>query len=112
MFGEDEFCADLTPREREVLELTANGYSAKEVANVIGIAPRTVERHVETVRLKMHARNRVHMITQAVIRGVLKFGAEAVGPHKRSTLLLAVNGAADDAPKKAVNDGLAPAQHK
>ena len=55
-----------------MLELVANGYSAKEVANNIGIAPRTVERHIENVRLKMRARNRAHMVTQAVLAGYLK----------------------------------------
>jgi DNA-binding transcriptional regulator YdaS (Cro superfamily) len=57
-----------------VLELVANGYSAKEVAGRIGIAPRTVERHIENVRLKMRARNRAHMVTQAILGGILKIG--------------------------------------
>lgn len=68
---------DLTRRESEVLELVANGLSAKEVAHEIGIAPRTVERHIENVRMKMRARNRAHMVAQAVISGVLDLGAPA-----------------------------------
>ena len=71
MIKERRSCPTLTPRELEVLELAANGYSAKEVATMIGIAPRTVEQHVEHVRLKMNARNRVHMVTQAVLHGLL-----------------------------------------
>ena len=66
----------LTPREQQVLELVAGGYSAKEAANKIGIAPRTVERHIENVRLKMRAKNRAHMVTQAVLAGYLKIGEE------------------------------------
>jgi DNA-binding CsgD family transcriptional regulator len=112
MLAETDFRADLTPREREVLELTANGYSAKEVASLIGIAPRTVERHVETVRLKMHARNRVHMITQAVIRGVLKFGSEPAPPGEHSPFVLTAPGNPSDPPESPINDGLAPAQRK
>jgi LuxR family transcriptional regulator of spore coat protein len=65
---------DLTRRESEVLELVANGLSAKEVAYKIGIAPRTVERHIENVRMKMRARNRAHMVAQAVLTGVLALG--------------------------------------
>jgi len=68
---------DLTPRESEVLELVANGLSAKEVAHEIGIAPRTVERHIENVRMKMRARNRAHMVAQAVANGVLDLGGPA-----------------------------------
>ena len=63
--------ATLTHRESEVLEMIANGLSSKEAALSIGIAPRTVERHIENVRMKMRARNRVQMVTRAVGQGVL-----------------------------------------
>jgi DNA-binding CsgD family transcriptional regulator len=66
----------LTPREQEVLELVARGLSAKEIAGEIGIAPRTVEGHIDTVRLKVRARNKAHMVTQAVLTGVLKIGPD------------------------------------
>lgn len=52
----------LTPRECEIINLVAEGRSAKEVAKILFIAPCTVERHVENVRLKTRTRNRVHMI--------------------------------------------------
>lgn len=64
----------LTPREQEVLELVAKGLSAKEIAGQIGIAPRTVEGHIDSVRLKMRARNKAHMVTQAILAGALKIG--------------------------------------
>jgi DNA-binding CsgD family transcriptional regulator len=67
----------LTNREQQVLVLVADGYSAKQIANQIGIARRTVEGHIETVRLKMRARNKTHLITQAVQAGVLKIRATA-----------------------------------
>jgi DNA-binding CsgD family transcriptional regulator len=68
---------DLTNREQQVLELVAGGFSAKQIASQIGIAPRTVEGHIETVRLKMRARNKTHLVTQAVQAGVLKIQASA-----------------------------------
>ncbi len=61
----------LTDREQQVLELVAIGLSAKEVAQKISIAPRTVERHIENIRLKMRARNRTHMVTCAAMAGLL-----------------------------------------
>lgn len=67
--------AQLTGREQQVLELVAGGYSAKQIASQIGIAPRTVEGHIEIVRLKMRARNKTHLITQAIQAGVLKIRA-------------------------------------
>lgn len=61
----------LTVREQQVLEFVAYGLSAKEVAQQIDIAPRTVERHIENLRLKMRARNRTHMVTLALELGLL-----------------------------------------
>jgi DNA-binding CsgD family transcriptional regulator len=66
----------LTAREHQVLEFVAQGLSAKEVAQEIDIAPRTVERHIENVRLKIRARNRTHMVTLAVELGLLVIDAE------------------------------------
>jgi LuxR family transcriptional regulator, transcriptional regulator of spore coat protein len=62
----------LTAREQQVLELVAQGLSAKETAQAIDIAPRTVERHIENVRLKLRARNRTHMVTLALELGLLQ----------------------------------------
>jgi DNA-binding CsgD family transcriptional regulator len=62
---------ELTQREFQVLELVAQGYSAKEVAQEINIAPRTVEGHIDTIKLKLRARNRAHMITRAIAAHLL-----------------------------------------
>ncbi|WP_243395682.1 response regulator transcription factor [Sphingomonas oleivorans] len=61
----------LTERELLVLALVSKGYSAKEVAQELRIAPRTVEKHIDHVRLKIRARNRTHMVAQAISRGLL-----------------------------------------
>lgn len=62
---------ELTHRELQILELVAQGYSAKEVAQEIDIAPRTVEGHIDTIRLKLRARNRAHMVAKAIAADVL-----------------------------------------
>ena len=64
----------LTRREQQILEFVAHGWSAKQVAQRIDIAPRTVERHIENIRTKMNARNTPHMITCAFSSGMLKVG--------------------------------------
>lgn len=61
----------LTVRETEILELVAVGLSAKEIAQRVAIAPRTVERHIENIRLKMRARNRAHLVTRAIASGLI-----------------------------------------
>lgn len=80
----------LTPREQEILVLVARGLSAKEIAGQIGIAPRTVEGHIDTVRLKVRARNKAHMVTQAVLAGVLKIGPAGLNGHGVEDLRLTV----------------------
>ncbi|MEL6934830.1 MAG: helix-turn-helix transcriptional regulator [Pseudomonadota bacterium] len=63
--------AVLSCREIEILEYVIQGLSAKEVARCVDISPRTVDRHVENVRLKLHAKNRTHMVVCAVKAGLL-----------------------------------------
>jgi len=56
----------LTTREREVLELIAEGQTSEEVAAVLGITRRTVETHVANAGLKLGGLNRCHTIARAV----------------------------------------------
>lgn len=69
-FLEESF-TQLTDREREVVQLVALGLSAKEAALRLAIAPSTVERHVENVRLKTRTRNRAHMIAHVLNHGLI-----------------------------------------
>jgi two-component system response regulator FixJ len=49
--------SQLTPREREVLQLITNGQSNKEAGRELGISPRTIEVHRARVMEKLGARN-------------------------------------------------------
>lgn len=49
--------SQLTSREREVLQLIADGQSNKETGRMLGISPRTVEMHRARVMEKLGARN-------------------------------------------------------
>ena len=57
-------CAPLTPREREVLDLVAEGLRNADVAERLSIAPGTVRRHLENAYAKLG----VHTRTAAVAR--------------------------------------------
>ena len=49
---------ELTPREREVIQLIARGYMYKEIAHRLGISAKTVEAHVSAVLRKLQLTNR------------------------------------------------------
>lgn len=55
--------AQLTSREREVLQLIARGYNNKEIAAQLYITERTVKNHVNSILRRLHLRDR----TQAAI---------------------------------------------
>ncbi|MDH2387433.1 response regulator transcription factor [Streptomyces sp. HNM0663] len=56
----------LTPREREVLVLVAQGKSNRQVANSLGISEKTVKNHLSALFSKIGAADR----TQAVVFGI------------------------------------------
>ena len=58
--------AQLTPREREVLDHLVVGHSNKTIAAKLAISPRTVEVHRARVMEKMHARSLSHLVRMAL----------------------------------------------
>ena len=61
----------LTPREREVVALLAEGLSNKEIALRLGIAPDTAKFHVARVIDKLDATGRTDAVAHAARRGVI-----------------------------------------
>jgi DNA-binding NarL/FixJ family response regulator len=49
---------ELSPREREILELLAQGFSNKEIAHRVGVSDGTVRWHLRHVYDKLHVRSR------------------------------------------------------
>jgi DNA-binding NarL/FixJ family response regulator len=57
---------DISPREKEVLELVAGGNSTKQIADQLGISVRTVESHRINMLKKMKANNTAELIRKAI----------------------------------------------
>lgn len=55
---ESNACAELTPREREIVELVAEGKTNAQIATQLWVAPSTVKKHLEHVYEKLGVRGR------------------------------------------------------
>jgi two-component system nitrate/nitrite response regulator NarL len=62
----------LTPREREVLELLADGLSNRAIGTRLGISAHTVKFHVDALLDKLAARSRTQVVVKAVRAGLLE----------------------------------------
>ena len=55
----------ITPKEKEVLGLLAQGLSSKEIAGRLAISFHTVESHRKNLRLKFDAKNSSELVMKA-----------------------------------------------
>jgi DNA-binding NarL/FixJ family response regulator len=55
---------ELSPREREVLDLLACGYIYKEIGDKLGIGVETVRTYVKNICEKMHVRSRLEAVAK------------------------------------------------
>jgi DNA-binding NarL/FixJ family response regulator len=80
----------LTSREREVLQLIAEGHTNQGIANALYISVKTVEAHKAHIMAKLHARNRTDLIRYAIRKGIVRL--ESVEEAER---MLAMTGTVD-----------------
>jgi two-component system response regulator NreC len=77
LYNPNEQLADpynqLTSREREVLQLVAEGYTGQEIGKRLSISPRTAEQHRANVLRKLGLQNQREVIRYALKKGLLSF---------------------------------------
>lgn len=66
----------LTPRQREVLALVAQGLSYKEVGAQLHLSPRTIKYHMAEIMARLHLENRAQVLAYAGQIGLAQTGTE------------------------------------
>jgi DNA-binding CsgD family transcriptional regulator len=69
--------SSLTPREREVVKMIAEGNSAREIATVLGLSVKTVEAHRFNLMRKLDIHNKAQLVTYAIQKKIVHVPAEA-----------------------------------
>ncbi len=65
---------DLTEREKQVLELVAEGATNRDIASRLNVTENTVKYHLKNILEKLHLRNRAQAVAYAMQAGLLKKG--------------------------------------
>ena len=61
----------MSPRQREILQLLAEGKSAKEIASILNISTRTVEFHKYKIMEQHHIKTSAELIRYAIKHGII-----------------------------------------
>jgi DNA-binding NarL/FixJ family response regulator len=70
--GSSDRFEPLTPREQEILKLIAEAHPSKEIAAMLSISIKTVERHRANILDKLGMRDRVELTRYAIRRGLVE----------------------------------------
>ena len=70
--GEETPDDPLTPRELEIVKLIGEGHTSEEIAGMLFISKKTVDRHRANVLEKLGMRNRVELTRYAIRRGLVE----------------------------------------
>lgn len=62
----------LSFREIQIVELASEGMTAKEIGAALNISSRTVQKHIDHISTKVHARNKTHLVAIAMSEGWIK----------------------------------------
>lgn len=69
--------SNLTPREREVVKMLAEGHSVRQIAAILGLSMKTVEAHKFNLMRKLNIHNKAQLVIYAIQKKIVKMPAGA-----------------------------------
>ena len=69
--------SNLTPREREVVKMLAEGHSVRQIAGILGLSVKTVEAHKFNLMRKLNIHNKAQLVIYAIQKKIVKMPAGA-----------------------------------
>jgi DNA-binding CsgD family transcriptional regulator len=69
--AEEQFSA-LSARERNVIAWTAQGKTARQIGEILGITKRTVDHHAQSAEHELSANNKTRAVVLAIHYGIIK----------------------------------------
>jgi DNA-binding NarL/FixJ family response regulator len=70
--ADDDEIDPLSPREREVLQLVAEGFTARQIAEQLGLSPKTVENHRSNIMDRLGVRTIAGLVRYAIRTGIVR----------------------------------------
>lgn len=80
-FARQRLAVSITGRERQVIRLASRGYGSQRIADELSISKHTVENHLRQAQHKLGARNRIHLVTEAIRHGLVGTYGESPLPQ-------------------------------
>ena len=105
--SESPIMATLTPREREILCLLADGLEQRDISDALLISPKTVGTHIEHILGKLGARSRAQAIAIAYQDGLMDSRLRQTGLGQPSRNLRVLPLPADEPESRTVSDARA-----
>jgi DNA-binding NarL/FixJ family response regulator len=69
---EEPSSEELTPRQRQVLLMIADGMTSQRIADELGLSVRTVDRHVENMMNRLGIHSRIELVKYAIREGLIE----------------------------------------
>ena len=69
--GDEVVAVELTARQREVLQLVAEGYSMKEAARILNVSPRTIAFHKYRIMDLLRLKTNSELVQFAIKKGII-----------------------------------------